>query len=179
MAVAFEGASFVLDADGGVGRAIVPVDGEEPLEIDVARLRVPDLIDDGQVSYSWMGITSQSNEDGFSVAALAEALSLPVQQGVLISGVTSGSPAARAGLRAGTREVVVRDRPICTGGDIIIAVNDTLVRSMDDLVAYLVVNTRPGDTVTLRVVRGPDTFDLPVTLDSRPTDVGSSPQVCG
>ena len=140
---------------------------------------VPDLIDDGQVSYSWMGITSQSNEDGFSVAALAEALALPVQQGVLISNVTGNSPAARAGLRGGTREVVVRDRPICTGGDIIVAVNDTPVRSMDDLVAYLVVNTRPGDTVTLQVVRGADTFDLPVTLDARPTDVGASPQTCG
>jgi S1-C subfamily serine protease len=140
---------------------------------------VPDLLDDGQVSYSWMGITSQSSEDGFSVSALADTLGLPVPAGVLVSSVTAGSPAARAGLRGGSREVVVRDRPICTGGDILIAVNDTPIRSMDDLVAYLVVNTRPGDTVTLRVVRGTDTFDLPVQLDARPTDLAPSPQTCG
>lgn len=140
---------------------------------------VPDLLDDGQVSYSWMGITSQSSEDGFSVAALAETLDLPVQAGVLISAVTPGSPAAQAGLRGGSREVVVRDRPICTGGDIIVAVNDTPIRSMDDLVAYLVVNTRPGDSVTMRVVRGADSFDLPVTLAARPDDVSAAPQTCG
>ena len=140
---------------------------------------VPDLLDDGQVSYSWMGITSQSSEDGFSVPALAETLNLPVQTGVLISAVTPGSPAAEAGLRGGSREVVVRDRPICTGGDIIVAVNETAIRSMDDLVAYLVVNTRPGDTVTMRVVRGTDTFDLPVTLSARPSDLTSVPQACG
>lgn len=140
---------------------------------------VPDLLDDGQVSYSWMGITSQSSEDGFSVPALAETLNLPVQAGVLISAVTPGSPAAEAGLRGGSREVVVRDRPICTGGDIIVAVNETAIRSMDDLVAYLVVNTRPGDTVTMRVVRGTDTFDLPVTLSARPSDLTSVPQACG
>ena len=144
----------------------------------VARV-VPDLLDDGQVSYSWIGITSQSNEDGFSVPALAETLHLPVQAGVLISGVTPGSPAAEAGLRGGSREVVVRDRPICVGGDIIVAVNDIAIRSMDDLVAYLVVNTRPGDSVTMRIVRGTDTFDLPVTLKARPADLSSVAQPCG
>jgi 2-alkenal reductase len=144
----------------------------------VARI-VPDLLDDGQVSYSWMGITSQSSEDGFSVAALADTLDLPVPAGVLISSVTPGSPAARAGLKGGSREVVVRDRPICTGGDIIVAINGANVRTMDDLVAYLVVNTRPGDTVTLQVVRGSDAFELPVTLDSRPSNVAPAPAACG
>ena len=144
----------------------------------VARV-VPDLLDDGQVSYSWMGITSQSSEDGFSVAALADTLNLPVPAGVLISSVTPNSPAARAGLQGGNREVVVRDRPICTGGDILVAVNGTPIRTMDDLVGYLVVNTRPGDSVTLTVVRGTDTFELPVELDARPSDLAPSPQSCG
>ncbi|HYO89118.1 MAG TPA: trypsin-like peptidase domain-containing protein [Candidatus Limnocylindrales bacterium] len=140
---------------------------------------VPDLIDDGVVTYSWIGITSQSSDDGFSVAALADPLDLPVRAGVLISAVQTGSPAARAGLRGGGREVVVRDRPICTGGDIIIAVNGTLINSMDDLSAYLVVNTRPGDSVTVTVVRGADTFDVPVLLDARPTSFEATPQICG
>lgn len=42
----FRGASFVLDADRDVGRAIVPLAGGETIEVDVARLRVPDLLDD-------------------------------------------------------------------------------------------------------------------------------------
>ena len=46
LAAAFDGASFVVDADRDVGRAIIPLDGAGPLEIDVARLRAPDLVDD-------------------------------------------------------------------------------------------------------------------------------------
>lgn len=144
----------------------------------VARV-VPDLIDDGVVSYSWIGITSQSSDDGFSVAALAEPLNLPVRAGVLISAVQPNSPAARAGLHGGGREVVVRERPICIGGDIIIAVNDLPMQSMDTLSAYLVTHTRPGDTVQVTVVRGADTFTLPVTLDARPASFTPVPPSCG
>lgn len=144
----------------------------------VARV-VPDLIDDGAVAYSWIGITSQSSDDGFSVTALAEPLNLPVRAGVLISAVQPNSPAARAGLRGGGREVVVRERPICAGGDIIIAVDDVPMRSMDTLSAYLVTHTRPGDTVQVTVVRGADTFVVPVTLDARPANLAPTPQTCG
>jgi 2-alkenal reductase len=144
----------------------------------VARV-VPDLIDDGEVSYSWIGITSQSNSDGFSVTALADPLDLPVRAGVLISAVQPNSPAARAGLRGGGREVVVRERPICIGGDIIIAVDGVPMQSMDTLTAYLVTHTLPGDTVTVTVVRGTDTFDVPVTLAPRPASFEATPATCG
>jgi tRNA nucleotidyltransferase/poly(A) polymerase len=42
----FAGASFILDADRDVGRAIIPSADTVPLDVDVARLRAPDLIDD-------------------------------------------------------------------------------------------------------------------------------------
>jgi S1-C subfamily serine protease len=37
-------------------------------------------------------------------------------------------------------------------GDIIVAVNGEYMTTMDELVSYLVVNTRPGDTVNLLIV---------------------------
>jgi tRNA nucleotidyltransferase/poly(A) polymerase len=43
---AFDGSSFVLDADRDVGRAIIRGEAGETVEVDVARLRVPDLFDD-------------------------------------------------------------------------------------------------------------------------------------
>lgn len=47
---AFGGAAFVLDPDRDVGRAIIPLAGDDPtagaLEVDVARLRVPDITGD-------------------------------------------------------------------------------------------------------------------------------------
>ncbi|MEQ8672725.1 MAG: trypsin-like peptidase domain-containing protein [Aggregatilineales bacterium] len=129
---------------------------------------VPELISDGEVTYSWIGISSSSQ---FDVPELTEPLDLPVTAGVLLSAVTPGSPAADAGLRGGTRITSVRGYDVCSGGDIIVAVDGIFVRNMDELVAYLVVNTKPNDSVTLVVVRGSNTFETEVTLRARPTDV--------
>jgi S1-C subfamily serine protease len=134
---------------------------------------VPDLIAFGRVEYAWIGISSPSADDGFGVAGLVEALDLPVESGVLIASVTPGSPAAAAGLRGGSSETFVRGERICAGGDIIVAVNGTYVRTMDELVAYLVVNTRPGQTVNMLIVRGGETFDVPVVLVARPADAAA------
>ncbi len=46
LAAAFRGDWFVLDAERDVGRALLPVTGGGQVEVDVARLRVPDLLDD-------------------------------------------------------------------------------------------------------------------------------------
>ena len=141
---------------------------------------VPDLIANGKVEYSWLGISTVPAENGMSVAGLAGDLQLPVSAGVLVEGITANSPASKAGRRGGDHSVFVRGRDICAGGDIIVAVNDLYVKTMDDLVAYLVANTRPGDTVKLLIVRGTDTFDLPLTLEARPTEDGSAlPPLCG
>jgi len=140
---------------------------------------VPDLIANGKTEYSWLGISTVPSENGMSVAGLAKDLNLPVTAGVLVEGVTTDSPAAKAGLHGGDHSVSVRGRDICAGGDIIVAVNDVYVKTMDDLVAYLVANTKPGDTVKMLVVRGTDTFDLPLTLEVRPADSAVLPPLCG
>ncbi len=46
LANAFNGASFVLDSDRDVGRAILPLANSGSLDVDVARLRGPGLLDD-------------------------------------------------------------------------------------------------------------------------------------
>ncbi len=140
---------------------------------------VPELIESGKVNYSWLGIYTVPAENGLSVAGLADDLDLPVSAGVLVENVSANSPAAKADLHGGDRSVSVRGRDICAGGDIIVAVNQHYVNTMDDLVAYLVANTKPGDTITLLVVRGGDTFDVPLTLEQRPTGDLDLQPVCG
>lgn len=141
---------------------------------------VPELIERGKVDYSWLGISTVPAGNGLSVAGMAGQLELPVTSGVLVEGVTPNSPASKAGLRGGDHPVSVRGRDVCAGGDIIVAVNDYYVDDMDDLVAYLVTNTRPGDTVTMLIIRGGETFDLPLTLEARPSDDNAAlPPVCG
>ena len=130
---------------------------------------VPELIDNGVVDYAWIGISVMPEENGFSVVSLAEALELPVDSGVLIRGITENSPADKAGLRGGDTFQDVRGALVCTGGDIVIAIDGNYIKNMDELVSYLILETQPDDTITLLVVRGRDTFEIPVTLQSRPS----------
>lgn len=144
---------------------------------NTVRRVIPELIENGRVEYAWIGISVMPEEDGFGVAGLSEPLGLPVTSGVLIRGVQVGSPADNAGIQPGDNIRVIRDRPVCIGGDIIVAIDDHYVANMDELVAYLVMNNKPGDTVTMLVVRDDQTIEVPVTLQARPTD--SNPQVRG
>lgn len=143
----------------------------------IARV-APELIAEGVVSYSYIGITTQAEEDGFTVAALAEPLNLPVTAGVLIRAVAPNSPAAEAGLRGGNRIVRVRNTEVCAGGDVIVAVNDVYIQTMSEFLTYLILKTRPGDTVRLTVVRQGETLQIPVTLSARPISGDAPSNVC-
>jgi S1-C subfamily serine protease len=140
---------------------------------------VPELINKGKVEYSWLGISTRSAEDGLGVAALAEPLNLPVKQGVLIDEVTPDSPASEAGLQGGNHPVTVRDLAVCAGGDIIIAIDGNYIADMDGLMSYLITNTQPGDTIQMRIVRGDKTFEVPVTLRTRPAETAITSATCG
>ncbi len=135
---------------------------------DTMRRVVPDLIEHGRVDYSWMGISVMREAGGFGVAGLSEALELPVNRGVLLRGVTEGSPAYLAGLRGGDTVVDVRGESVCAGGDLIVAINDYHFDNLDALVTYLVQSTRPGDEAEMLVIRDKLTIELTVTLQKHP-----------
>lgn len=139
---------------------------------DTMRRVIPDLIKQGRVDYAWMGISVMREDGGFGVAGLSAALDLSVERGVLLRGVTEGSPAYRAGLRGGDTIVDVRGEPVCAGGDLIVAINGYHFRNLDDLVTYLVQQTRPDDEVELLVIRDRLTLEIPVTLASRALESG-------
>ena len=129
---------------------------------------VPELIERGSVAYPYLGISSPATDGGITVAALAEPFNLPVTSGVLVAEVVSGSPADAAGLIGGDTEEVVRGRRILLGGDIIVAVDGQFVNDLDELLAYLIENIAPGETIQLTVVRGNETLEIPVVVGERP-----------
>ncbi|MDE2774939.1 MAG: trypsin-like peptidase domain-containing protein [Chloroflexota bacterium] len=136
---------------------------------DTMRRVIPDLIAAGRVEYAWMGISVMPEDGGYGVAGLSEALDLPVERGVLLRGVSEGSPAHLAGLRGGDTLVDIRGKSVCSGGDLIVAVNGYYFDNLDALITYLVQNTRPGDELELVVIRGRQASDVKVRLQSRPS----------
>ena len=139
---------------------------------DTIRRVIPELIAKGRVDYAWMGISVMREDGGFGVAGLSAALDLPVERGVLLRGVTMGSPAHRAGLRGGHTLVDLRGEAVCAGGDVIIAINDYHLDDLEDLATYLVQRTQPGDEVKLLVIRERTTHEMALTLESRESDSG-------
>ncbi|MCZ7547338.1 MAG: trypsin-like peptidase domain-containing protein [Anaerolineae bacterium] len=141
--------------------------------VDTVRRIVPQLIAQGFADYSWLGVETEtggpgSGGTGFTVAQLREPLGLPVDYGVMISRVVPGGPAAAAGIQGGNRDEFVRGVRVTAGGDIIIAINGETIRDWEDLVGYLVSQTSPGDIAILTVIRDDKTFEIAVTLGTRP-----------
>ena len=86
--------------------------------------------------------------------------------GAYITSVVPGSPAEKAGLQAGTQDTQLTG--LKAGGDLIIGIDGTPIKTFDEMLSYLVVNKSPGDTVTLTIMRGDQKLDVPVTLGARP-----------
>jgi S1-C subfamily serine protease len=128
------------------------------IPINTARRVADDLIEHGRVRRATLGAEGRTLWPG-----LAEALSLPVQQGVLIERVDPGGPAAHAGIRGGNRSVLAGLRELRIGGDVIVAVNGQEVNSRSDL--NLMLNrARPGETVELTVIRAGKKVTVAVKL---------------
>jgi S1-C subfamily serine protease len=114
-------------------------------------------------SHPWLGASGTDMTYG-----IAQAMNTNVTYGWLVTQVTSGGPADKAGARAGTNQVQVAGTTVTIGGDIIIAIDNTRITNSDDLSTYLEENTLPGQTISVVVVRNNVTLILSVKLGSRP-----------
>jgi 2-alkenal reductase len=125
---------------------------------------VPELIENGRVQHSWMGISGST-----ITAPIAEAYQLDAsQRGVLVMTVTGGGPAEQAGLRGGSQPGSFNGQQIALGGDVILSVDGLAVESFEDLISYLYNQTDPGQTITLGILRGGEQQTIELTLGARP-----------
>ncbi len=144
-------------ANSGIGFAV---------PINTAKRVIPELIEKGQYQYAWLGISGTSLRPD-----VAELMDLPRDtRGTLVIDVTRDGPAEAAGLLGSDRSEQVEGLELRLGGDIIIAIDGTPVRTIDDLIAYLVDNARPKDESALEVIREDGSREtIQVTLDRRPS----------
>ncbi len=131
--------------------------------VNTVKRVVPELITSGLYSDPWLGITGQS-----VTPRLAEALELSVDRGVILGGIVTDGPAAKAGLRGADKQLESEDASPSTGGDIIVRLDGQAIRDMDDLITYL-AEKKVGQLVTLGIVRAGVEQAVEVMLEARPS----------
>lgn len=101
------------------------------------------------VRRGWLGVSIQDVDEN-----AAKALGLEHSQGALISGVTPGDPAEKAGMKA---------------GDVILAVDGVSIESAGDLTRKI-GDLLPGVKITVSVWRNGTTKKIDITLGERNAD---------
>jgi S1-C subfamily serine protease len=99
---------------------------------------------------------------------MVDGMGLQIDNGVLIEFVEPGSPAERAGVRGGGREMNVAGRQMWAGGDILIGIDGVALYRFDDLINYLDGETRIGEQVRLTLLRDGQRVDMTVVIEQRP-----------
>ncbi len=128
-------------ANDGIGFAI-------PVK---AALRVADaLIKTGSVEHPFLGISGQTVTVDF-----AKTEKLPVNEGAYIVETTKGTEAEKAGLRK---------------GDVVVKLDSTTIRSMDDLI-LAVRRKAVGDTVVLSLYRDGKLIEVDMKVGVKPADL--------
>lgn len=124
---------------------------------------VPQLIAHGSVRHAWLGVAVQSIDP-----VVAHTLRGMPSRGVVVTAVVPGSPAAAAGLRAGTGRATIGGLTSPIGGDAIIRVNGASVTTASQLVDA-VSKHQPRDRITLDVVRAGHARTVGITLADSPS----------
>jgi 2-alkenal reductase len=135
------------------------------IPINVAQRSLDQLVRTGRVRYAYIGIRTQDVTPG-----IARTFDLGAERGALVMRVDEGTPAARAGLRGGTKTEIYNGLDITLGGDLIVAIGKSPVTSTDDVSRIVSTQLLPGQTVTFTVLRGGTRrTTVDVTLGERPS----------
>jgi S1-C subfamily serine protease len=130
--------------------------------IGSARRSLEQLVTTGHVRYAYVGVSAQD-----LTPSVARRFGVHAQHGAAVSSIVPGSPADRAGLRAGTA-VSVEGATYPRGGDVVVAIEGRAVRSADDLLRSVTQRLRPGRAVRFTIVRGGRRLTVAVTPVERP-----------
>ncbi|MFU8866309.1 S1C family serine protease [Natronococcus sp.] len=123
---------------------------------------VPALAEEGEYEHAYLGVSVVPVGP-----LLAEANDLEESRGVLVAGISSDAPAEGILEPADGVESVDGD-PIPVGGDVIIEIDGEEIPNQERLSSVLALETSPGDTVEIEVVRAGEPETVELTLEPRP-----------
>ena len=160
----------LLNSEGemiGINTAIISPTGTSvgigfAIPVNTAKRIIPQLIAKGYVVYPYAGAAVQP-----LFPELAKLLKLKVERGAMVIEVTPGGPADKAGLRGGNRQFQAGNVQLIVGGDVITRVDQHEVKDADDLIKYI-RERKPGDAVTLKILRDGQFKEVNITLQERP-----------
>ena len=110
---------------------------------------VPTLINGETYKHPYLGLS------GVDVTPqIAKAMNLSKSTGYLVINVTKSSPALLAGIKGGNTTYRINGIPVELGGDVIIKIDNSTVRKVNDILSYLENHKKVGDNVSLTVLRG-------------------------
>ena len=124
---------------------------------------IPVLIRDGIFHHPWMGISGSDVDP-----ELAKVRGLASSKGFLVATVIEGSPAEEAGLLGvtDTKEIDGREYPL--DGDIIIKIDDVVVKKISDILIHLQREKSVGDEMIMTINRDGAIIEATLVLGERP-----------
>jgi S1-C subfamily serine protease len=134
--------------------------------INTVRNVVSQLIERGKVEHPFIGVGAQEVDE-----EIAQLFNLPAERGLLVVRVYEGSGAAAAGMRSGSREVVIDGQSYLLGGDFIVEIDGKPVSASEDL-RKAIMGKKVGDEITVEAYRDGERRSFDVKLGSQP----ASPQ---
>ena len=128
---------------------------------DTLKKVVPSLIQRGIYEHPYLGVS------GIDVTSdIAKIMKLKETKGFLVTDITSGGPADKAGIRGGDVLTDINGTEVELGGEVIIGIDNTTVRKIDDILSYLETK-KVGDTAKLTIIRDGRPQEVNVTLSDK------------
>ena len=133
----------------------------------LARRVIPELIETGSYEHSYMGVSFAD-----VTPDIAEANGLAEPRGLLVDEVVAGGPSEGV-LQPSEETTLVDGTEVPVGGDVMLSIGGDELLTTEDLGNFLALQTRPGDTVDVTVLRDSSEQTVDLTLGTRPDEVSS------
>jgi serine protease Do len=155
----------IVTPEGRVAAVATSAGGENigfGISAALSKRVIPSLIADGSYDHSYMGVQIRE-----VTPTAAEVYGLDNVGGIIVVGVVEGEPSEGV-LEPATGREFRQGVEVPTGGDVIVGMGGREIETQEDLSNFLALETSPGDTITVTVLRDGEEQTVELTLGTRP-----------